>query len=184
MPVKNISSQFCAKPVLICALLIVSIASSLYGGQSDSVGTWAAWQFLLGDWTGEGVGVPGQGAGTFSFRPDLQKAILVRENHSEYPATKDRQAFSHDDLMIIYHESSGPTRAVYFDNESHVIHYTVQFSGDSNTVTFLSDAIPMQPRFKLTYKKQDGNSLRISFYIAPPGKPEDFSRYIDGEARR
>jgi hypothetical protein len=34
------------------------------------------------------------------FQPDLQGEILVRKNRAEYPATKERAEFVHDDLMI------------------------------------------------------------------------------------
>ncbi|MGA2593186.1 MAG: hypothetical protein ABSH32_24995, partial [Bryobacteraceae bacterium] len=90
-------------------------------------GDWGALQYLLGDWTGEGSGGPGQGAGSFSFQPDLQGKILVRKNHAEYPATKERAAFVHDDLMIVYREPPDKgLHAIYFDNEQHVIRYEVE----------------------------------------------------------
>ncbi len=44
---------------------------------------WAAWQFVLGDWSGEGGEQPGVGAGCYTFFPDLDGQILVRRNRSE-----------------------------------------------------------------------------------------------------
>ena len=32
---------------------------------------WDAWQFLLGEWVGEGGGAPGQGGGGMTFHFDL-----------------------------------------------------------------------------------------------------------------
>lgn len=87
--------------------------------------------------------------------------------------------------MVIYPggESKG-TRAIYFDNEGHVIEYTAEFPPDGNSVTFLSAASPRAPRYRLTYTKADNARLRIKFEIAPPGKPEAFSTYIEAVARR
>ena len=144
---------------------------------------WDAYSFLLGEWVGEGTGDPGQGNGGFTFSLDLQNTVLVRKNYANYPATKDRPAFSHNDLMIVYQER-GVTRADYFDNELHVIHYTVSISGDSASFIFVSDQVASEPRFRLTNTKQGTDFMRITFEIAPPGKPESFNRYIEAVARR
>jgi len=146
--------------------------------------SWDDWQFLLGEWIGERGGQPGQGIGTFAFSLELQNTILVRKNHAEYPATKDRPAFSHDDLMVVHQEAGKPTQAIYFDNEGHVINYTVGFSEDKNGVTFLSELMPSAPRFKLTYTKGEKDTVLIKFEIASPGKPEEFSPYLEAKAKR
>lgn len=131
----------------------------------------------------DGGGGPGQGRGTFSFSLDLQGKILLRRNRADYPATKDHPAYSHEDLTIIYREPGG-TLAIYFDNEGHVIHYTAGFSEDGKTLTFLSDAVTSAPRFRLTYTQGKNGGLGIKFGIAPPGKPDSFSTYVEGIARR
>lgn len=145
---------------------------------------WSAWQFLLGDWVGEGDGTPGQGEGGFTFAPDLQKRVLVRKNFAKYPATKERPAFTHEDLMVVYQEPGKAARAIYFDNEGHVINYAVEFAKDGNSVTFVSDPSPTAPRFRLTYLKSGSDALGIKFEIAPPGKPDTFSPYINAKAHR
>jgi len=144
---------------------------------------WDAFKFLMGEWVGEGTGAPGEGTGGFTFTFDLQNTILVRKNYANYPATKDRPAFRHDDLMIVSQEM-GKTKAVYFDNEQHVINYSVTVSGDSNSVVFVSDATPSAPRFRLTNTKAGTDKITILFEMAPPGKPESFARYIEATARR
>jgi hypothetical protein len=137
----------------------------------------------MGEWVGEGTGAPGEGTGGFTFSYDLQNTVLVRKNYANYPATKDRPAFTHDDLMIVYQES-GKTRAIYFDNEQHVINYSVTVSSDSGSIVFVSDAVPSTPRFRLTNTKMSTDKMAITFEIAPPGKPEAFTRYIEAVARR
>jgi hypothetical protein len=169
------------------ALLILTVAIA-FGQQGanppgPSGNTWTPLSFLLGEWIGEGGGGPGQGSGGFSFAFDLQKTIVVRKNHAEYPATKDRPAYSHSDLMIIYPQPVGNRlRAMYFDNEGHVIDYAVESSESS--VQFRSEATTSSPGFRLTYKKTGADALKLQFEIAPPGKPDAFAAYIEATARR
>ena len=164
-------------------LLIVGFAQPQ--GPAKAGRPWAPLSFLLGEWTGEGSGQPGQGAGGFSFLPDLEKNVLVRKNRADYPATKDRPAFSHTDLMIVYREPGAvKLRAIYFDSEGHVIHYTVDPSADGNAVQFLSDSSTSNPRYRLTYTKTGADTVGIQFEIAVPAKPDFFTTYIQATARR
>ena len=60
---------------------------------------------------------------------DLKDKVLVRKNHAEYPATKDRPAVTHDDLMIVYVEATTKQlRAFYTDSEGNTINYLVTIS--------------------------------------------------------
>lgn len=125
-----------------------------------------ALQFLVGDWTGEGAGAPGQGVGECSFTFDLQHKVLIRKSFAQYPNSR------HDDLMVIYLEPD--LKAIYFDTEGHVIHYTVEAGPDS--VRFVSE------QFRLTYKKADDDKIAMDFEIAAPGKP--LSNYLHAMLRR
>ena len=47
---------------------------------------------------------------------------------------------SHGDLLYLFQDAAGtPLKAIYFDNEEHVIHYDVSTPA-SNRVVFLSDS--------------------------------------------
>jgi hypothetical protein len=166
---------------LSCHIWLPLLAASILFAQPSPKldQRWAPIAFLLGEWTGEGGGGPGQGSGGFSFLPDQDGKILIRKNRADYAASKDRPAFSHTDLMIVYNEP-GETklRAIYFDMEDHVIHYTVEPSADGNSVQFVSD------NFRLTYRKTGPDSLALKFEIAPPGKPGVYAPYIEATARR
>lgn len=145
---------------------------------------WQALQFLVGDWTAEGSGEPGRGSGGFSFHFELDGKILVRKNRSDYPATKDRPAFSHQDLMVIYQGAkTGEFRAIYFDNEGRAIQYAAKISAEGE-VQFVSRAVPRSPRFRLTYRKTPDGALAGKFEISPPDKPEAFSDYLHWTSQR
>ena len=167
--------------IIFILLLIPVLSQFLIPQQFVKPPNWDAWKFLFGEWVGEGGGsTPGQASGGSKFYLDLQERILIRTNYAQFPATKDRPSFTHNDLMIIYQEAQ-TTRAVYYDNEGHVIYYTPQFSPDQNTLTFTGDIKPNEPRFRLTYIKEQDNKLKLKFEIAPPGKPEEFSLYLESK---
>jgi hypothetical protein len=142
------------------------------------------WSALVGEWAGEGSGSPGSGAGTSSFQFDLQKQVLVRRSHSEYPASEGRPATVHDDLMVIYPGTGEESRAIYFDNEGHVIEYSAKWSAGGDALTFLSKATAGAPQFRLEYKKIDAETLSVAFGMVPPGQDGAFKPYVSGRLKR
>jgi hypothetical protein len=149
----------------------------------DKDDSWEPFQFLIGEWVGEGK--EGQGTGHFSLMPDLGGKVLVRRNHAELPAGNGRPAGVHEDLMVIYKSEDGKSaKAIYFDNEGHVINYAVTFSPDKQTLTVTSAAAPSAPRFRLTYQREAEDRVGIKLEIAPPGKPDEFKTYLEGKARK
>ncbi len=170
--------------LLLLFLCAASPHHHLLGQPLPKASPWHSWQFLMGEWVGEGGGSPGEGTGTFTFSAELQGEVLVRRGHTDFPATPGRPAFSHDDLMVLYREVAKPPQAVYFDNEGHVIRYTTAFSEDSSSVVFLSDTASGAPRFRLVYEKKGEGLVEVRFEIAPPGRPDAFVRYLKAIARR
>jgi hypothetical protein len=170
-----------------CAVLTLVFAALSPGPEAAASDddSWKPYRFVVGEWVAEGGGEPGKGSGRFSFALDLEGKVLVRRNRAEYPAQQGRPAFLHEDLMVIYPAgTNGSTRAIYFDNEGHVIHYAVTVSGDGRTLVFLSDTVPASPRYRLSYTRRADASVGITFEIAPPGKPDAFKIYLESTARR
>ena len=168
-------------------LLIVSLIAFSLTAQTPKPDRWGPLAFLIGEWTGEGGSGPGQGSGRgpgqgsggFSFLPEQNGTVLVRKNRADYPAAKDRPAFSHTDLMIVYKEDGDAKfRAIYFDSEDHVIHYVVEAAGDGKSVRFLSE------NYRLTYTKTGADAVAIKFEIAADEQPGVFRTYIQASARR
>jgi hypothetical protein len=152
---------------------------SMSSGQQDAA--WSKWNWLIGEWVGEGSGQPGQGGGTFSLQPDLNGKILVRKNHAEYPATKDKPKIVHDDLMVVYRdEAAQPGKAIYFDNEGHTIEYSVTHA--ENSVVLISDKVSNMPVFRLTYVPLDKDTISVKFEMSQDGA--NFKVYTEGKCRR
>ena len=174
------------KPVLSIVLLLLCHALSAAAEQTDASLNWNSLKFLLGEWVGEGTAETGQsGSGYCSFESGLQGTVLVRKNHSEYPATKDRPAIVHDDLMIIYPDRARhQPRAFYTDNEGNVIHYTVTGSGDGKSAVFLGDVEAGARRYRLTYTVSQPEHMTVTFEMAPPDKPDQFQKFIEGKLRK
>ncbi len=145
---------------------------------------WEAWKFLLGEWEGEHTGNPGEGTGAFSFSFDLDENILVRKSRTVFPTTPEREGYAHDDLVIIYTEYTGENRAIYFDNEQHVIHYAARVFPDNATITLESDPLPGMPQFRFTYTKLGENKVHARFEMTPPGQPGAYFTYIEGASTR
>ena len=156
----------------VCALLLLPVAAVAED--------WGPLEFLIGQWTGQGSGTPGNGAGAFSFAPDLQRRILVRKSFAEYPPAGGKPSVRHDDLLIVYREGTAPIRAIYFDNEGHVIRYTVE--AHANEAVFTSDGSRAETRYRMTYRVAGPNQLGFRFEIAEPGK--NLAPYIDAVLQR
>jgi hypothetical protein len=169
---------------LLVVLMLVPF-SFLQAQQPQPKDNWRDFDFLFGEWTWIGGGQPGQGRGVSTFRPELDGTVLVRKTHLDYVATKDRPAFSHDDLIYVYRDpADNSLRAIFFDDEGHVIRYGVTVAPGGNSIEFLSDAAPAGTRCRMTYTKTGADSVTEKFAIAPPGKPNDFTAYVEFKATR
>ena len=143
------------------------------------------WRVLIGDWAGEGGGQPGSATGRTSFRYEAGERAIIRRNHAAVAASAGRPASVHEDLLTIYAgPKNGEARAVYVDNEDHVIQYTAVWSPDGKTLTFVSDAVAGAPRFRMVYRIQSPDRHVLDFEIAPPGAPDVFKLYVTGALTR
>ncbi|MFO0597310.1 MAG: hypothetical protein U0228_18495 [Myxococcaceae bacterium] len=134
--------------------------------------------WVMGQWVADAK--PGEPTGATSFEADLDGKVLVRRNEANYPATNDKPASSHHDLMVV--STAGDTvRATYWDNEGHTIAYAVV--ADAEKIVFTSDPAP-GPRFRFTYGKKPDGKVSVLFEMAPPNAPDAFKKYVEGVLKR
>ncbi|MBW8874618.1 MAG: hypothetical protein JF614_06610 [Acidobacteria bacterium] len=138
---------------------------------------WEPLAFLAGDWEGTGTGAPGASKGAFSFVPQVQGNGLLRRS------TNDSPSGHHEDVMLVYRNSDGAFRALYVDNERHVIQYAVTATAEPKGAVFLSDEVAGMPRFRLTYKLRPDGTVAITFELALPGSSA-FKTYTEGVAKK
>ncbi len=172
MPMKKRSVR-----ALAIMLLLPGVVALAAGG--DVPDPWGPARFLLGSWTTAGTAKAEEGTGTASFSLELDANVIVRRNRVAFPPSEPGKAPAvHEDLLVIYPQGGG-FRAIYFDNERHVIEYAVTFAGEAAT---FETANADGPRFRLLYRLLPDRTLASEFYIAPPGR--EFSLYLKGAARR
>jgi hypothetical protein len=167
------------KRIIVVFGIALFLCTSAAPGQQDSA--WQRWDWLMGNWVGEGVGAPGESSGGFTLQPDLNATVLMRRGHTRFPASAGKPEVVHDDLMVVYAGSAGqPDRAIYFDNEGHVIHYSVAYADSGIVLT--SEGTGNGPVFRLTYIRLDQGGVNIRFAMSRDG--ESFTTYTEGRCRK
>ena len=150
--------------------------SLLAGGETVSaeVDPWNAVSFLQGTWGAEirGGAAGARGMSTYTFKAELKHHVISRT--SAAPATcKGPEDFDcgHSDLLYIYQEGADqPLKAIYFDNEGHVIHYDVS-TPQPSTAIFISEASASGPQFRLMYQLRNA-IMSGEFQMRMPGQTE------------
>lgn len=176
--------------VLVLTLALVAAQSGFVAGQTAAPAAAAPafgpqWRVLIGDWAGDGGGQPGSATGRTSYRFEVGERAIIRRNRADVAASAGRPASVHEDLLVIYAGSKpGEARALYVDNEDHVIQYTAAWSADGKALTFVSDMVASAPRFRMTYKILSADEHVLDFDIAPPGSPDGFKPYVSGKLKR
>ena len=157
----------------LAALFALSLTQHdrAFAGAADP---WKALGFLEGTWEAHAqAGSAGaQGIGTYTFKPELKHHVLVRSSDA-YAACKGPATFDceHSDVLYVYQEAQDqPLKAIYFDNEGHVIHYDVS-TPDTATAIFISDASPTRPQFRLVYELKAA-LMSGKFQMRMPGQSE------------
>ncbi|HEY2470824.1 MAG TPA: hypothetical protein VGI45_23725 [Terracidiphilus sp.] len=168
---------------LLSLLSFVSLGSAQTAPAKPAPDPFAPLSFLIGTWDAKTVNNPAVTAsGAYTFRAELNGHILAR--HTEAAGCKGPEDFNcqHGDLLYIYTDGpSRPLRAIYFDNEGHVIHYSAT-TPTPTTAEFLSDPAGPGPQFRLTYELKDG-LMSGKFQIRIPGQP-DWKSYLEWTGSR
>jgi len=135
---------------------------SINAQQTDK---WENWKPLIGDWSGEGIGIPGDGTGSFSFTLDSEQNTLVRK--SDYSYLIDKMYIIFEDTMIIYLVDDVPSRAVFSNREGFTRNYSISYS--DKTIMLISENLSQTPIFRLTYTFINDSSVSLKYEISRDG---------------
>jgi hypothetical protein len=141
-------------------------------------------RFLEGEWSAATPGNAGAPmvVGSYTFRRELGGHVLAR--HSTSASCKAPTDFDceHGDLLYVYVEEPGQRlKAIYFDNEGHVIHYGVTTPA-AGSVVFLSDPSIPGPQFRLEYELKS-EAMSGKFQVRVPGQGE-WKSYLEWSGKK
>jgi len=145
---------------------------------------WAGIRFLIGSWETKTTGgaAQAQAAAVYTFRLELRDHILARHSRSGACVNPDDAECQHNDLLYIYPEGgAGSFKAIYFDNEGHILHYDLSIP-KPGTAVFLSDAAQPGAQYRLTYTLLDG-VMSGQFEMKLPGQT-DFVSYLEWSGKQ
>jgi hypothetical protein len=159
---------------------LIAVFATIWAGLLNAQDTaskgreqWNALSFLEGTWDAKASGGTSGASvsGTYIFRKELGGHILARHSSSAECKGSDDFDCEHGDLLYIYQEPSEQLlKAIYFDNEGHVIHYSVS-TPTPNSAVFTSDASVPGPHFRLVYELK-GGAMSGKFQMQMPGQTE------------
>jgi hypothetical protein len=167
-----------------CILALAALAlrpAAAQGAPAAAPDPLQALAFLEGTWDARAPGEQGTSTlGSYSFVRELDGHVLARHGITD-PGCKGPTC-AHRDLLLVYPEGAGqPLKAIYFDNEGHVIHYAVT-TPDATTAQFVSDTTQPGPQFRLLYRLQ-GAVMSGAFQMRMPGQT-DWKPYLEWSGRR
>ena len=160
------------KSFIAAAFLLGLPLAQYYRANAARTDPWRALAFLEGTWEAhtQGGSAQAQGSGTYSFAPELKHHVLVRRSGDSVGCSGPKGFdCDHSDVLYVYQDAEDqPLKAIYFDSEGHVIHYTVT-TPDSTTAIFISEASPSGPQFQLVYQLKD-TVMSAKFQLRMPGQ--------------
>ena len=164
--------------VLVLAVSPVFAQTAAQNTPAPANDPWKALGFLNGTWEAKARGSGGaSAAGTYTFQRELNGHILAR--HSTKSGCNGPKDFDceHADIFYVFEEAPGQAlKAIYFDNEGHVIHYDVS-TPSSATAIFLSESSQPGPQFRLVYELKD-SAMWGKFQMRMPGQTE-WTSYLE-----
>lgn len=151
---------------------------------SAAVDPWQPFRFMIGTWEAriQGGSAGAASVGAYAFQLELGNHVLAR--HSSNAACQGPADFNcdHGDLLYIYRDSPDqPLKAIYFDNEGHVIHYDVTAPAP-NVAILLSAPLQQGPQYRLIYELK-GKVMLGKFQLRLPGQ-SDFRSYLEWAGER
>ncbi len=168
-------------PAILALLLFVTTVGAQTSADSSADMPLQKIAFLFGEWTARGDTELGAAEGVCSFAPEIGNRLVVRRSWVKYGSGR-AAGTRHEDLLLVYVEATDPRlRAIFFDGEGHVIHYSVTVPSPNKAV-FESEPSQPGPKYRLTHTVTD-KTLETKFEVAPPGQSK-YQTYVSGSATR
>jgi hypothetical protein len=167
------------KTAVLFLLFMLALPLAAQTVPPSGMDSFKALAFLEGTWEATATSSEGATAmGTYTFRTELGNHVLARHSSSG-AGCKGPETFDcdHHDLLYVFQDAPGqPLKAIYFDNEGHVIHYVVSTPGATSAM-FLSESSQPGPQFRLLYELKEA-TMWGKFQMRMPGQ-SDWKSYLD-----
>jgi len=152
------------------------MAAQVLGPGRESVTAPAGWEAFLGRWVDKDK--DGAIRGIVSFTAALEGRMVVRRG-----ALVARGA-RHEDLMLITPAEDGRgAECMYMDSAGYAIRYLATWTDGGRCLELASDSDAGEPRYRLTWRFDDPDTMRVTFELAPAGDGP-LVRYAEGPLRR
>ncbi len=166
MPEIELIGRALARALLMIGVVVLPV----YSAHADQ-DPWAGLAFLEGEWAAHTTGGSAQGheSGSYSFVKELKGHVLARHSQAA-GACSGPKGFDceHTDLLYVFQPMAGqPLKAIYLDNEGHVISYNVTAVAPQSA-EFVSEPSTSGPQFRLSYQLT-GKVMYGKFQMRMPG---------------
>ncbi len=159
--------------------LAALLGASLGAQDKPPADPWQPLRFLIGTWHARTHGGAAQAAasGVYTFQLELREHVLARHSSSSGCSAPADFNCEHSDLLYLYRDAPAqPLKAIYFDNEGHVIRYDVATPA-ANQMVLTSAPAQSAPQFRLSYELR-GSVMYGTFQLRMPGQ-SDFQSYLE-----
>jgi len=166
------------KAILFSLCVAAALPATAQTSPPPATDAWAPLAFLEGTWAAKATRPDGVAVdASYLFRRELRGHVMARRAASNAQCTGSATFdCEHSDELIVYAEQPGqPLKALYVDNEGHVIHYVVSTPAPNDAV-FLSEGTG-GPRFRLEYRLDHGE-MAGKFQMQMPGQ-SDWHSYLE-----
>ncbi len=170
---------------VVCAVIASGPAAAIDASTAQDVplrtsDPLTALSFLEGTWTANATGA-GTSSGKYTFRRELGGHVLARHAATDRCAGPNDFDCGHGDLLYVYPDGPGSSlKAIYLDNEGHVLHYTIS-TPEHGVALFLTEPGP-GPCFRLVYTLQ-GTLLSGKFQMQAPSQ-DTWTSYLEWSGPR
>jgi hypothetical protein len=148
---------------------------------------WSPVRFLVGEWTGESTGEPGQGTVKRTYRFVLGDKFLHEQNVSTYPPQpKNPKGEVHEHWAFFSYDRARKALVLrQLHQESFVNQYVMLAEAKAGTVVFETEALENLPRgwkARESYEVVSPNEFVETFELAEPGA--EFKLYSRSRFKR